>query len=200
MACVLMHLHVPHRRCARLQVTVYNKRKLIHDHEIGSSHIDLAHLTKSPGAEVRMVLMGKGQQQGEISFMPELKMSGGAAGGAARHAAPAVAAGGLAAGGGAAGGCRDCRVQPGTARCSRCLPNSLDSCPSLFRTRLFAQCSCNDKVYNLHVIFGAQHRTEQAVLATAGRANHGDTNPAAKELSPEVNHGPGLGGAQKVGS
>lgn len=56
-----------------------------------------------------MVLMGKGQQQGEISFMPELRISGGAAGGAARHAAPAVAAGGLAAGGGAAGGCPACR-------------------------------------------------------------------------------------------
>ena len=84
---------------------MYNKRKLIHDHEVGSSHIDLSHLSKSPGAEVRMVLMGKGNQQGEISFLPELRHSGATAGTAAHHAAPAVAAGGLAAGGaGAAGG------------------------------------------------------------------------------------------------
>ncbi|KAK9835411.1 hypothetical protein WJX81_007895 [Elliptochloris bilobata] len=87
-----------------LKVTVYNKRKLIHDHEIGSSHIDLKHLTTSPGAEVRMVLMGKGQQQGEISFTPELKLAGGSSATTAQHATPAVAAGGLAAGGGAAVG------------------------------------------------------------------------------------------------
>lgn len=105
-----MHLRVLHQRCVWSQVTVYNKRKLIHDHEIGSSHINLAHLNKSPGAEVRMVLMGKGQQQGEVSFMPELRVAGGATGGAAGHAAPAVAAGGLAAGGGAAGGCPACRL------------------------------------------------------------------------------------------
>ena len=41
-----------------------------------------------------------------------------------------------------------------------------------------------------------------AVPGTAGCANYRDTNPAAKagELSPEVNHGPGLGGAQQCTS
>ena len=50
------------------------------------------------------------------------------------------------------------------------------------------------KVHSLYIIYDAQHMTE-AVLGAAGRANHGDINPAAKQLSPEVNHGPGLGGA-----
>lgn len=55
-----------------------------------------------------------------------------------------------------------------------------------------------DEAHSLCIISHARLRTKQTVLGTAGRANHGDIDPAAKELSPEVNHGPGLGGAQKV--